>query len=140
MHGVDITRDQMARWMTNQGPLILPLKALLHSDLLKSVRREKSASVVAMIRELWLDRIEQIPAKSLTGKGLHYLKNQWDQLTAFLDEPRLPIDNNYVERQVKHLATGRKSWLFCDTVAGVEAAAAFFYAACDCQRKRPESI
>ena len=31
-----------------------------------------------------------------------------------------------MERQVKHLATGRKSWLFCDTVAGAEAAAAFF--------------
>ena len=27
---------------------------------------------------------------------------------------------------MKHLATGRKSWLFCDTVAGAEAAAAFF--------------
>ena len=95
------------------------------SDIAR-IRRTQSQAHIEELKDLWVDNIDQIPQKSLTGKALHYLKNQWDLLTMFLEDPRLPIHNNYVERQIKHVATGRKSWLFCDTVAGAHASAAFY--------------
>ena len=90
------------------------------------IRRTQSQAHVEELRDLWVNNVDQIPKSSLTGKALHYLKNQWPLLTAFIEDPRLPIHNNYVERQIKHVATGRKSWLFCDTVAGANASAAFY--------------
>ena len=50
-HGVEITRDQMARWMTNLGPLILPLKALLHTDLLKNGRLAMDETGLQVLKE-----------------------------------------------------------------------------------------
>lgn len=34
-----------------------------------------------------------------------------------LDDPRLPIDNNHDEQQIRPWATGRKNWLFAGTIA-----------------------
>jgi transposase len=35
----------------------------------------------------------------------------------------MPIDNNLLERDIRIFATGRKSWLFSDTVDGAKASA-----------------
>lgn len=52
-----------------------------------------------------------------------YLKNQWEPLSVFLRDGRVPIDNNETEQLMKHVATGRKNWLFIGSVeAGCRAA------------------
>lgn len=33
---------------------------------------------------------------------------RWDELTLFLDDPLIPIDNNHAERSLRKLVTGRK--------------------------------
>ena len=38
----------------------------------------------------------------------------------------MPIDNNLLERDIRIFATGRKSWLFSDTVAGAKASAVIY--------------
>ena len=38
----------------------------------------------------------------------------------FLDHPRVPVDTNAVERQIRPVAVGRKNWLFCWTEIGAE--------------------
>lgn len=55
-----------------------------------------------------------------------YLQNQWSQLTAFVDDPRLRLDNNVVERHVRPIAVGRRTWLFCQSTEGAHAAAGWF--------------
>jgi hypothetical protein len=37
-----------------------------------------------------------------------------------------PIDNNILEREIRVFATGRKSWLFSDTVDGAKASAVIY--------------
>jgi len=37
--------------------------------------------------------------------------------TRYVQDGRRPIDNNLLERDIRIFATGRKSWLFSDTVA-----------------------
>lgn len=93
---------------------------------IQNVRTEKSKIVINQIEELWNREILKIPKKSLTGEGLHYLKNQWQYLTCFLKDPQLPIHNNYVERQIKQVVIGRKAWMFADTIEGAEASATLF--------------
>ena len=42
----------------------------------------------------------------------------------YLDDARLPIDNNHDEQQIRPWATGRKNWLFAGTLAAGQRAAA----------------
>jgi transposase len=73
----------------------------------------------------WLesDAAQAVLPKSPLGQALGYLKNQWDALTVFLGDGRVPIDNNETEQLMKQVATGRKNWLFIGSVeAGRRAA------------------
>lgn len=42
------------------------------------------------------------------GKALAYMLKRWDELTLFLENPLVPIDNNHAERSLRKLVTGRK--------------------------------
>ena len=45
-------------------------------------------------------------------------------ITRYLDDGSLPIDNNWVENQVRPIVLGRKNWLFAGSLrAGKRAAA-----------------
>ncbi|HCN71554.1 MAG TPA: IS66 family transposase, partial [Pusillimonas sp.] len=49
---------------------------------------------------------------------------RWAALTRYLDNGRLPIDNNHIENQIRPVALGRKNWLFAGSLrAGRRAAA-----------------
>ena len=50
--------------------------------------------------------------RSLLGKALRYLDNQWSRLTLFLTEGALPLTNNHVERLLRTFVLDRKVWLF----------------------------
>ncbi|MEY9556160.1 hypothetical protein ABIF67_010283 [Bradyrhizobium japonicum] len=46
----------------------------------------------------------------------------------------MPIDNNLLERDIRVFATGRKSWLFSDTVDGAKASAVVYSLMLTCRR------
>ena len=72
------------------------------------------------------DRTAQVVLpKSDLRKALNYLRNHWTELTRYLDDPLLPIDNNECEQLMKQIGLGRKNWLFCGSVAGGERNAGF---------------
>jgi transposase len=43
-------------------------------------------------------------------KALVSLKEHWSGLTLFVDDPRIPMDNNYGERLIRNPAVGRKNY------------------------------
>ena len=54
--------------------------------------------------------------------AIDYSLNSWASLTRHLEEG-FPIDNNFIERQIKPWAMGRKAWLFSGSeLAGQRAA------------------
>jgi len=63
---------------------------------------------------------------SKLGDAVSYTLNQWDYLTRYTEDGRMPIDNNLLERDIRIFATGRKSWLFSDTVDGATASAVVY--------------
>ena len=72
------------------------------------------------------DRIVQVVLpKSELRKALNYLRNHWTELTRYLDDPRLPMENNECEQLMKQVGLGRKNWLFAGSVAGGERNAGF---------------
>jgi transposase len=87
------------------------------------VRRQQAKPILDALRA-WLDQsLPQVAPKSATGKALGYVHNQWDKLVRYLDDGRLPIDNNRTENAIRPFVLGRKNWLFSDTVAGAQASA-----------------
>ena len=52
--------------------------------------------------------------------ALSYLGNREHELRVFLAEPEVSLDTNHVERGLRRIPMGRRSWLFCWTELGAE--------------------
>lgn len=78
-----------------------------------ALRQQQSVPVMNQLRA-WLDgdAARSVLPKSRLGEAVRYLNNQWEPLSVFLRDGRVPIDNNETEQLMKQVATGRKNWLF----------------------------
>lgn len=96
------------------------------ADYMRRFRQKHSVPVLNALKE-WLDKMapKVVPDTKL-GDAISYTLNQWEYLTRFTEDGRMPIDNNLLERDIRVFATGRKSWLFCDTVDGAKASAVVY--------------
>jgi hypothetical protein len=66
---------------------------------------------------------QELSPKSKLGTAIGYLRNNWEALTRFLSDGRLPIDNKDAERDLRRIAVGRKNWLYVGSRDGGERAA-----------------
>jgi transposase len=88
------------------------------------MRQEKSKPMAKTLHEWLAAQRELVPKGSATAKAIDYSLNRWAALTRFLDDGNLPIDNNWVENQIRPIAIGRNNWLFAGSLrAGKRAAA-----------------
>jgi hypothetical protein len=60
----------------------------------------------------------KVEPNSGLGKAISYLLNHWTKLTLFLSQPRVPLDNNIVERALKKAILNRRNALFYKTLNG----------------------
>ena len=87
------------------------------------LRIQKSQPILDDFKR-WLDLMKpDAGGKSYLGKAVNYCLNYWPTLCNFMLDGRLYIDNNASERNIKSYVTGRKSWLFANTVNGATASA-----------------
>ena len=106
---------------------VLPLEAVW------ALRQEKSKLILEKFKA-WVDELlPGTPPMSALGKALGYTSRQWPKLVRHLDHPEIPVDNNYVERQIKSYATGRKAWLFAYDAAGAQASANLYSLVMTCR-------
>lgn len=56
----------------------------------------------------WPELLEDTPIYD----AVRYARNQREGLSRFLDDGRLPLDNNISERNLRRQAVGRKNWIF----------------------------
>jgi hypothetical protein len=98
-------------------------EAVLTLDEVLKIRQEKSAPIAAAFKK-WLDEVGPgIPPESALGKAIGYTLSQWEKLVRYLEHPDIPIDNNYIENEIRPFAVGRRAWMFCDTQMGARASA-----------------
>ena len=67
---------------------------------------------------------QKLPDSSATAKALDYSLRRWTALTRFVDDGQLPVDNNWIENQIRPIAIGRANWLFAGSLRAGQRAAA----------------
>jgi len=92
--------------------------------------RQREAKPIWDAMERWLEEVQYrttnvILPKSDFASALQYVRNHFVELRRYLDDPRLPMDNNECEQLMKQVALGRKAWLFAGSVSGGERSAGF---------------
>ena len=93
-------------------------------DALAELRRTESAAVLAELKTwLW----SQATLKSLSiGKAAAYVIANWDRLRLFVNDPRIPLDNNATERGIRGPVVGRKNHYGSRSRRGTEVASIFY--------------
>jgi transposase len=71
----------------------------------------------------WVDR--ELARQGFTPsnpyiQALNYVRERRQGLEVFLTDPDVPIDTNHIERALRVIPMGRKSWLFCWTELGAK--------------------
>jgi transposase len=93
---------------------------------LQERQRLRQSSSQALLKEFkaWtLTQRQLLMNADVTAKAMDYTLRRWAALTIHLDDARIPIDNNAVERAIRPLALGRKNWLFVGSQQAGERAA-----------------
>lgn len=77
-----------------------------------AARQERLKPIIDAF-ELWLAQSRaRVSAKSPMGEALKYIAKYWDGLCLLLDDGRVELDNNAVERTIRPIALNRKNALF----------------------------
>ncbi|OHB80895.1 MAG: hypothetical protein A2W31_02585 [Planctomycetes bacterium RBG_16_64_10] len=91
------------------------------------LRQRESVAVMSRLRELLdSEAAARVLPKSRFGKALGYLRNHWSAFQVYLQDGRIPIDNNDVERDLRRIAVGRNNWLFVGSEAAGERTATIY--------------
>src|SRR6266446_7249883 len=88
------------------------------------LRQQRSRPLVRAIQD-WALAQRPLPESSL-GKAVSYMLGLWKGLTLFLDDPRIPLDNNATERGLRGVVLGRKNHYGSRSERGTEVAALFY--------------
>lgn len=103
------------------------------------LRNQKSAPIRDRLKA-WLDENLKVhPPRSQLGIAIKYGLKQWTELGRFLEDPRIPLDNNASERALRRVALGRKNYLFVgDVDAGTNIAGLYtLIATCEARGINP---
>lgn len=84
----------------------------------RAMRAEHSRVVVDDLKLYLEARLRQVSAKSKLADAIRYALSRWDGLSRFLDDGRVDLDTNTVERSIRPLALNRKNALFAGSDEG----------------------
>lgn len=86
----------------------------------RAERQERTRPLIDAL-EPWLrEKLSLISQKTKLAEAIHYALSRWAGLCLFLDDGRVEIDNNTVERSIRPLALTRKNALFAGSDGGAE--------------------
>jgi transposase len=92
----------------------------LPPELRRAIRQQRCKPIVDAMKP-WLEAsLAKISKGSPLAEALGYGLNHWDGLGRFLDDGRIEIDSNTVERSIRGLALTRKNALFAGHDRGAE--------------------
>ena len=90
------------------------------------VRQARASPVLESLKTSLIKVRSQIPKKLPLAKAIHYALVRWESLVRYVDDGRIEIDNNAIERQIRPIALGRKNYLFAGSDAGGDRAAMMY--------------
>jgi len=90
------------------------------------LRLDKALPIINKLGKWIVETYKTVLPKSPIGKALAYCIPRWDNLTNYLHDGSLEIDNNLAENAIRPIALGRKNYLFAGSERGAERAAMFY--------------
>jgi transposase len=96
----------------------LPLRA--------EFRQRLSRPLVERIEQWGKDYALKTLEQSGLGRAIAYMQGLWPGLVRFLDNPKIPLDNNGTERAIRGPVVGRKNFYGSRSRRGTEVAATFY--------------
>lgn len=95
--------------------------------------RKRSGRVLEKLKAFLEEKIEKYAPKESIRKAIQYCLNIWDGLTQYVKHGHAPIDNNRLERAIRHIAISRKNVLFLGSLDHAQGAA-LMYSLMECCR------
>ena len=84
----------------------------------QQIRQERSRVIIDDLRIYLETKSRQVSAKAKLGEAIRYALTRWTGLSRFLDDGRVDLDSNAVERSIRPLALNRKNALFAGSDEG----------------------
>src|SRR4051812_1971433 len=84
----------------------------------RAVRQERSKPVVEALHAWLTAQLGRVSGKSGLAEAIRYALRHWQGLVLFLDDGRLELDTNSIERAIRPIALGRKNSLFAGSDGG----------------------
>ena len=92
-----------------------------HSAEQRCLIRQQKSRPLAETFEHWLRaKLALISQKGKLADAIRYGLSRWQGLTRFIDDGRIELDNNAVERSIRPIALNRKNALFAGSDGGAE--------------------
>ncbi len=86
----------------------------------RSPRNTQSRPLVEAMKPWLKTQLGRIPDRGGLAEAIRYALSRWPSLCQFLDDGRIELDNNSVERAIRPVALGRKNHLFAGSDGGAE--------------------
>ena len=96
----------------------------LDTDMRLEIRQAKSKPVLDALQKWLLLQRQKVPDGSASAKAIDYSLRRWTAFTRFAGDGQLPVDNNWIENQIRPIAIGRNNWLFAGSLRAGQRAAA----------------
>jgi hypothetical protein len=88
------------------------------ADLRRAARQQRRRPLVDALQPWLREKLSLISQKTKLAEAIRYALSRWAGLSLFLDDGRIEIDNNVVERAIRPLALNRKNALFAGSTGG----------------------
>src|SRR3954470_13906772 len=84
----------------------------------RAVRQERSKPLVDALHAWLTAQLGRVSDKSALAEAIRYALRHWQGLILFLDDGRIELDTNVIERAIRPIALGRKNSLFAGSDGG----------------------
>src|SRR5690242_7525765 len=91
----------------------------------RAVRHERTRPLIMALKTWLEDQLARGSRRSALAEAIRYTLHHWEGLVRFLDDGRIEIDSNSVERTMRPIALSRKNALFAGHDTGAETWAVF---------------
>lgn len=95
------------------------IRGITHEER-RAVRQAKSRPIIDSLAPWLTERLSVISQKTKLAEAIRYTISRWDGLIRFIDDGRIEIDSNTIERSIRPIALNRKNALFAGSDAGAE--------------------
>lgn len=105
----------------------------LNAEQRKELRLAESLPIINEMGKWIAAENKLVLPKSAIGKAFYYAIERWEEMSNYLLDGNLLIDNNLIENQIRPIALGRKNYLFAGSHEAAQRAAIIYTFMAQCK-------